>query len=188
MSFELMWHELAPVGRSASSGGYFRQPFGTAEREAVAWFEEAAAARGLRVERDGFGNLKAVWDATAAGPAGGTVLTGSHLDSVLDGGAFDGPLGVVTALAALDLLRERGFSPTRPIAVGVFIEEEGSRFGLGCIGSRLAAGALDLAKAETLSDRNGVPLLDAMADAGLDPSSGSRLLDDVDCFVELHVE
>ena len=61
---------------------------------------------------------------------------------MLDGGAYDGPLGVVSALAAVDQLRDRGFVPARPIGVGVFVEEEGSRFGLACLGSRLATGAV----------------------------------------------
>ena len=70
------------------------------------------------------------------------MLTGSHLDSVLDGGAYDGPLGVVTAFAAVDLLREQGFAPSRRIGIGAFVEEEGSRFGIACLGSRLATGAI----------------------------------------------
>ena len=125
------------VGRP-TSGGYFRQPFTPPERELRAWFVEQCEARGLRVETDGFGNVVGWWDA-GSGPG---VLTGSHLDSVLDGGAYDGPLGVVSALAAIDLLRERGVVPARPIGVSVFVEEEGSRFGLACLGSRLATGAI----------------------------------------------
>ena len=140
--FERMWADLAPVGRSAASGGYFRQPFTSPERELRAWFVEQCAARGLRVETDDFGNVVGWWDVPVPGarsePA---VLTGSHLDSVLDGGAYDGPLGVVSALAAVDLMRARGFVPARPVGVSVFVEEEGSRFGLACLGSRLATGA-----------------------------------------------
>ncbi len=110
--FEQMWSDLAPVGRSASSGGYFRQPFTTPERELSAWFTEQAAARSLRLESDPFGNVVAWWDAeTVRGVDLPGVVTGSHLDSVLDGGAYDGPLGVVSALAAVDRLRERGFRP-----------------------------------------------------------------------------
>ena len=60
--FERMWADLAPVGRSASSGGYFRQPFTTPERELSAWFTEQAAARSLRLESDPFGNVVAWWD------------------------------------------------------------------------------------------------------------------------------
>ncbi len=96
--FERMWTDLAEVGRSTSSGGYFRQPFASAERECHTWFCEQATARGLRLEHDGNGNTVAWWDAGE----GDAVLTGSHLDSVLDGGAYDGPLGVVSALADPD--------------------------------------------------------------------------------------
>ena len=92
------------------------------------------------------------WDA-GSGPG---VLTGSHLDSVLDGGAYDGPLGVVSALAAVDELRERGVVPARPIGVATFVEEEGSRFGIACLGSRLATGATSWEQARELRDRDGV--------------------------------
>ena len=204
--FERMWSDLAPVGRSASSGGYFRQPFTTPERELSAWFTEQAAARSLRLESDPFGNVVAWWDAgisrgepqaaPVAGPAQRhapplpAVVTGSHLDSVLDGGAYDGPLGVVSALAAVDLLRARGFRPGRPIGVSVFVEEEGSRFGLACLGSRLATGATDWSRARALRDRHGVPLEEAMAEEGLEVENPQPWLDSerIECFVELHVE
>jgi N-carbamoyl-L-amino-acid hydrolase len=184
--FEEMWRDLAPVGRSASSGGYFRQPWAAAESELRSWFVEECAARGLTVETDGIGNQVAWWSpGSASGPG---VLTGSHLDSVLDGGAYDGPLGVVSALAAIDVLRDRGFAPDRPVGIGVFVEEEGSRFGRACLGSRLVAGATTWAEARELRDRNGVFLGDAVVDAGLDPSAGLLSLDRVGTFVELHVE
>ena len=189
MSFEQMWRDLAPVGRAAG-GGYFRQPFAGAERECADWFAEEARARGLRLDHDGYGNTVAWWDVPAGTTAapGGDVLTGSHLDSVLDGGAFDGPLGVVSSFAAIDLLRERGFVPTRRIGIGAFVEEDGSRFGLACLGSRLAVGTTTLEQAEALTDRDGVRLGDAWAKADLDPTQGSDLLADVGHFVELHVE
>lgn len=183
MHFEEMWAALAPVGRSASSGGYFRQPWTAAEAELRAWFAEEAQRRGLRLESDALGNTVAWWDAVDGSGEGDAVLTGSHLDSVLDGGAYDGPLGVVSALAAVDLLRERGVVPSRPLGVGVFVEEEGSRFGLACLGSRLAAGAVAWSDVEDLRDRDGVALGDVV-----DGSGGSTLLDGVGCFVELHVE
>lgn len=184
MTFERMWADLATVGRSASSGGYFRQPFASAERECHAWFVEECERRDLTVEHDGNGNTVAWW-----GEGTGGVLTGSHLDSVLDGGAYDGPLGVVSALAALDLLRERGAKPTKPIGVAAFAEEEGSRFGLACLGSRLATGTTSAQHAQELRDRDGVPLLDAMSAAGLEPALGrADWLDRVGCYVELHVE
>ena len=187
-AFEQMWADLAPVGRSASTTGYNRSPFGTAERECHAWFVEQCRARGLRVEHDGNGNTVGWWE-VSTGSSASAVLTGSHLDSVLDGGAYDGPLGVVSALAAIDLLRERGFEPGRPVGVAVFAEEEGSRFGLACLGSRLAVGATSPEQARELTDRDGVPLEDAMAATGLEPALGrSAWLDRVGCYIELHVE
>ena len=176
--FERMWADLAPVGRSARSGGYFRQPFGQAERELADWFREQAEARSLELEQDATGNLVAWWRA-GAGPA---VLTGSHLDSVLDGGAYDGPLGVVSALAAIDELRSRGVVPGRPIGVSVFVEEEGSRFGRACLGSQLATGAVSWAAARGLRDRDGVALEEVVE------GGGPGLLAEVGAFVELHVE
>jgi len=192
MSFEEMWRDLAPVGRSAQSGGYFRQPFTAAERECHAWFVEQATSRGLDVQTDRAGNTVAWWGTPPTHAGTGAVLTGSHLDSVLDGGGYDGPLGVVSALAAVDALRERGFSPGRPIGVGVFVEEEGSRFGLACLGSRLATGAIGWEQAAALCDPDGVRFDEAVAGAGLaSVPAGLRwdaILDRIGCFVELHVE
>src|SRR6478735_5224729 len=184
-----MWSDLAPVGRAASSGGYFRQPFTTPERELSAWFVEQCVARGLRVESDVFGNVVGWWEAPSLVEEGAlrpsrnqAVLTGSHLDSVLDGGAYDGPLGVVSALAAIDLMRARGVVPSRPVGVSVFVEEEGSRFGLACLGSRLATGAITWDVARELADREGVRVGDVIE------GGTSSLLDGVGTFVELHVE
>jgi N-carbamoyl-L-amino-acid hydrolase len=189
--FERMWRDLAPVGRSSVSGGDRRSPFAGAEREAVSWFLEQCSARSLEVERDAYGNLAAWWVSTGSagrgtGSTGGSaVLTGSHLDSVHDGGAYDGPLGVVSALAAVDVLRDRGVAPKVPVGVGVFVEEEGSRFGLACLGSRLATGTTSWSDARSLTDRDGVSLEDALADV---ERGEADLLDGVGRFVELHVE
>ena len=192
MSFEQLWRELAPVGRSAD-GGYVRQPFTSAEREAVAWFRDRCTERGLAVAQDGFGNLVAWWHPEPGQPRRGAVLTGSHLDSVPAGGAYDGPLGVVSALAAVDLLRSRGHRPAAPLGIAVFMEEEGSRFGVACLGSRLATGAWSWERARRLRDRSGTSLADLVAGepAGRDPTGPGRpsgLLAGVRCFVELHVE
>ena len=170
-----------------SEGGYNRQPFGSAERECATWYAEECRRRDLEIEYDGNGNSIAWW--RPDGAAGPGVVTGSHLDSVIDGGAYDGPLGVVSALAAIDLMRERGNVPAVPIGVATFVEEEGSRFGIACLGSRLATGAIGRDTAAGLRDRDGVAVLDAMAAAGLEPDLGpSRLLEGIGTFVELHVE
>ncbi len=190
--FEAMWRTLLPIGRSSASGGYFRQPFTTPETELRHWFAEQSDARAMQLLADPFGNCIAWWPRPPQ-PGERGVLTGSHLDSVLDGGAFDGPLGVASALAAVDVLRDRGFTPARPIGVGVFMEEEGSRFGLACLGSRLITGATTRAEAEQLRDPDGVALLDAIDAAGLDADRWDQpqptsLPDQIECFVELHVE
>jgi N-carbamoyl-L-amino-acid hydrolase len=188
MSFEELWRELQPIGRDNRDGGYHRSPFASAERECVAWYVAAAHARGLEVCCDGQGNMIAWWW-PVDGPRAGGLLIGSHLDSVVSGGAFDGPLGVVSSLAAIDGLRDRGFSPSRPVGVVMFVEEEGSRFGVACLGSRLATGLLAPERARELRDEAGTFLPDALAAAGVEPSLGrSSLLDGVSSYVELHVE
>ncbi|MGH3165380.1 MAG: allantoate amidohydrolase [Trebonia sp.] len=185
--FELLWRELGRIGRNPGSGGYRRFAWTPADRELRAWFEDQAAARGLGYETDRNGNQWAWW----GGPADGAVVTGSHLDSVPDGGAFDGPLGVVSGFLAVDELRARGVQPVRAVAVVNCVEEEGARFGLACVGSRLLCGALDPDSARLLRDADGVTLAEAMKTAGADPDALGRdeqALSRIGAFVELHVE
>ncbi|HEU4425884.1 MAG TPA: allantoate amidohydrolase [Pilimelia sp.] len=181
--FRALWDTLAPIGRDPVSGGYLRYAWTEAELACRRWFAAQAAARRMPVEEDGNGNLFAWW--TPAG-SGAAVVTGSHFDSVPQGGAYDGPLGIAGGFLAVDELRDRGVSPVRPVAVAAFAEEEGARFGVPCLGSRLLTGALDPARAGALTDRDGVMLSAAMGapPAGAQP----ELLDRVGCFVELHVE
>ncbi|MDT0437885.1 allantoate amidohydrolase [Streptomyces sp. NPDC005840] len=183
-----MWRELAPVGRHEGTGGYRRFAWTAADTECRAWFERQARGRGLDVEVDRNGNQWAWLGDPALGDA---VVAGSHLDSVPDGGAFDGPLGVVSAFAALDELRARGARLDRPLGIVNFGDEEGARFGLACVGSRLAAGQLTPAAAHRLTDADGITLPQAMAAAGHDPDAigaDRERLDRIGAFVELHVE
>ncbi|WP_437073340.1 allantoate amidohydrolase [Streptomyces sp. enrichment culture] len=188
MSFHSMWAELLPVGRSSASGGYRRYAWTGADADCRAWFREQAEARGLAHETDRNGNQ---WAWLGDPAAGNAVVTGSHLDSVPDGGAFDGPLGVVSAFAALDELRGRGARFTRPLGIVNFGDEEGARFGLACVGSRLTAGALTVEQAHRLTDGAGVTLPRAMEAAGYDPDTlgpDPERLARIGAFVELHVE
>jgi N-carbamoyl-L-amino-acid hydrolase len=183
-----MWADLLPLGRDKSSGGYRRYAWTAADTDCRAWFRAQAASRGLIHEVDRNGNQWA-WHGDPL--AGDAVVIGSHLDSVPDGGAFDGPLGVVSSFAALDELRRRGAEFTRPVAVANFGDEEGARFGLACVGSRLAAGQLTPRKAYELRDADGVTLPQAMEAAGHDPSAlgpDPERLARIGAFVELHVE
>jgi len=185
--FGTTWADLAGVGRDRVRGGYSRHVFDDAEMQLRQWFGEQAQRRGLEVENDRNGNVWAWWGI----PGPGAVVTGSHLDSVPGGGAFDGPLGVVSGLLAVDELRVRGVSPARPLAIACFAEEEGGRFGLPCMGSRLMTGAVDADQVRRLHDQDGVSVADAARRVGLDPSTmgpDPARLASIGTFVELHVE
>jgi N-carbamoyl-L-amino-acid hydrolase len=185
--FNSLWAEIADIGRDSARGGYSRHVFDDADLALREWFVDAAGRRGLDVETDRNGNLWAWWGA----PGEGALVTGSHLDSVPGGGAFDGPLGVVSALLAVDELRARGVRPSRPLAVVCFAEEEGGRFGVPCLGSRLMTGAADPDAARTLIDRDGVTFADAARRAGLDPAhigADPERVARIGDFIELHVE
>ncbi|PPK92612.1 N-carbamoyl-L-amino-acid hydrolase [Kineococcus xinjiangensis] len=192
-TFRRQWSELEPVGRHAGTGGYRRFAWTAADATCREWFAAAAAERGLDVVADRAGNLTAWWgDPDGSGPGGGPgVVTGSHLDSVPDGGAFDGPLGIVTAFAALDALREEGFVPARPLGIAAFADEEGARFGVACAGSRLLTGELAPDRARALRDDAGTTLAEAAAASGVDVRHLGRdgeALRRIGCYVELHVE
>jgi N-carbamoyl-L-amino-acid hydrolase len=181
--FRRLWDEIAPVGRDAGSGGYLRYALTEPELALRAWFRKQAGQRGMPVTEDGNGNLYARWGDPAAG---GAVLTGSHFDSVPHGGAYDGPLGIVSAFLAVDELRAAGATPVRPVVVAAFVEEEGARFGVPCLGSRLLTGEIAVDRAAGLRDAAGVSFAEALGDrpAGADPGLPGRFA----AFVELHVE
>lgn len=187
-TFHAMWRSLRPIGRSAASGGYRRYAWTGADADCRLWFRMQAEARRLDYEVDRNGNQ---WAWLGDREAGDAVVTGSHLDSVPDGGAFDGPLGVVSAFAALDELRSRRVRFARPFAVVNFADEEGARFGLACVGSRLVAGQLTKEQAYALRDADGISLPEAMEAAGHDPAGigpDPERLARIGAFVELHVE
>lgn len=180
---------IADVGR-APSGGYERFAWTGHDLTLREWFTAEAAARGLAVTVDRAGNQWAWWgDPDADGPG---VVTGSHLDSVPGGGAFDGPLGVASAFAALDALRAAGVVPRRPLGVVNFSDEEGARFGLACLGSRAMTGTVPAERLLGLRDGAGDSLAEVLGRAGAvrpdayghDPEALAR----VGVFVELHVE
>ena len=121
----------------------------------------------------------------------GAFVTGSHLDSVPDGGPFDGPLGIVSAFTAIDLLRCDGVTPRVPVGIVAFSDEEGARFGVACVGSQLSTGALHPERALNLRDGDGTTLADALRKAGRRPEhlgADPELAERVGVYVELHVE
>jgi N-carbamoyl-L-amino-acid hydrolase len=187
MNFDRMWADLAPVGRHPGTGGYRRHAWTREDAVLREWFRGEAEQRGLQVVADRAGNLWA-WTADPDAVGRGLVL-GSHLDSVPDGGAFDGPLGIVSAFAALDRLDRTALR--RPVGIACFADEEGARFGVACAGSRLLTGVLDPDRARSLTDDAGTTMAEALTAAGHDPAALGRddeALRRVGTFLELHVE
>jgi allantoate deiminase len=179
--------ELAEIGK-AEGGGVTRLSFTEEERAAKDLVASYMREAGLAVREDAAGNLIGhreghVGDAPV-------VLTGSHVDSVRNGGDFDGPLGVLGAVEALQTMDERGVETERPVEVVAFADEEGARFSFGMIGSRATAGTLT---PEYLAneDENGVSIAEAMRTSGLDPGridEAARAPGSVYAYVELHIE
>jgi N-carbamoyl-L-amino-acid hydrolase len=185
-SFDSMWADLEPIGRDGRTGGYRRFAWTADDATLREWFAGEAAARGLDLVEDRAGNQWA-WLGDPDADGSGVVL-GSHLDSVPDGGAFDGPLGVVSAFAALDALRDKGLRPARPVAIAHFGDEEGARFGVACAGSRLITGALDPDRARELTDADGTSMAEAMGARAASLGRDTDTLRRIGTFVELHVE
>jgi N-carbamoyl-L-amino-acid hydrolase len=192
VSFDHLWGSILDVGRDAVSGGYRRFAWTTADLTLREWFTGEAQRRGMTVEEDRNGNLWAWWLPPGhTGEPRNAFVTGSHLDSVPDGGAYDGPLGIVSAFAAIDLLRDRRVEPRIPVAVVAFSDEEGARFGVACVGSQLSTGALAPERALNLRDADGTTLAEALTAAGRNPAhvgADPDLAHRVGVYVELHVE
>ena len=146
-------------------------------------------ALNLDVQIDQFGNV--FGERPGSDPRLATVLTGSHLDTVPNGGRFDGSLGVVAALEAVSVINDAGVDLPRAIQVVSFSCEESSRFGVGTLGSALVAGVMAPEEALTLEDDDGVSIAEALATAGFVPQdllSVRRDPGEFRAFIELHIE
>jgi len=187
--FEESFGSLAAIGRNEVSGGWTRFAWTPEDAEARVWFIRTARAAGAKVEADRDGNLWAL-----AGPAGAAdrlVATGSHLDTVRNGGAFDGALGVVSGLLALRRIVASGIALKRGIAVIAFVDEEGGRFGTPTLGSELLCGEREPADVLDRADPRGVTMREAMDAAGVNTGNlggDEARLARLDAYVELHVE
>ncbi|MCT8997855.1 Zn-dependent hydrolase [Chelativorans intermedius] len=176
---------LGQIGRNPRTGGIDRLSFSDADMEGRRFVAGLMEAAGLSVSMDGAGNLSGRWEA-GSGPV---LMLGSHLDSVPDGGMFDGALGVLAALESVRAMREAGFAPARPVEVIATAEEEG-RFG-GMFGAQALAGQVTREWLETAQDEAGTRLADAMRAQGLDPLAAldaKRPQGSIHAFLELHVE
>lgn len=178
---------LAQFG-AAAEGGITRYALSQAEKAATDTVAQWMAEAGLEVRRDAVGNLFGRLPGQRPGPA---ILTGSHLDSVPNGGNYDGPAGVLGALEVLQSLREQGMVPELPIEAVSFIGEEGSRFAYGLLGSSFVAGNFPYEKIGEIRDRDGVVLADAMRAYGAEPEdarSAAVAPGTYAAYVEMHIE
>jgi beta-ureidopropionase / N-carbamoyl-L-amino-acid hydrolase len=177
--FATWFGELAAIGSSET--GWNRLAWSPLEAEARAWFTRTAESIGLRVQRDGAGTLWAVTDDADQGP---WVCAGSHLDTQPDGGAYDGALGVVSALAAAAALIDAGAPRRHPLAVVAFVDEEGARFRTPTFASLALTGRLDIDHVlEVMGDAP------AIYDVTRESLLASRSqLERIRCFLEVHVE
>jgi hydantoinase/carbamoylase family amidase len=180
--------ELATYNDDPAAGGITREVYTPTYARAldlvIGWMHEA----GLRTRLDAVGNLYGSW--AGSDPDAPRVLTGSHVDTTLNAGAYDGVLGVLGAIEAVQTLRAAGFAPRRTIEVVAWAGEE-PRFGTGCVGSRCAAGELTRADLDRLVDRDGISMARALRDAGFDPDRLADAVIDpptVHALVELHIE
>ena len=168
--------ELYEIG-AEPDGGAYRPLYGPAWATAVERVERWLKDAGLKPRRDAVGNL---WGRAEGTDKGKSIVTGSHIDTVRHGGRLDGALGIVAGLTAVQSLLKAKGKPRRPLEVVAICEEEGSRFATSFWGSRAVTGAIDTVDAEIAA---------AMQERGLDPTKiASAARDDIDTFVELHIE
>jgi len=165
-----------------------RVVFSPADLKARFWLKERCKAAGLSIREDAIGNTFVRW--TGADPAAPAVGTGSHIDAIPNAGKYDGVVGVLGGLEAIRALQRCGFRPKHSIELLVFTSEEPTRFGIGCIGSRMLSGALSPHAAGKLTDGNGDTLEAVREHAGFHGALQSVSLPAgyYKAFVELHIE
>lgn len=170
---------------ATGAGGISRFAWSEPLDEVTRFVAGELVSLGLVAETDAAGNLIARWEVGEGGP----VMAASHLDTVPNGGAFDGVVGVLGAVEAIRILRREGFVPARPVWIGAFMDEEGTRFGTTLFGSRAFAGR-DMSGSLDAVDADGVSLRDAMRARGADPElvGEAARARELSAYLELHVE
>ncbi len=165
-----------------------RVVFTATERRARAWIKDRCVESGLILRDDTVGNTFARW--VGSDPEAAAIGTGSHIDAIPNAGKYDGVVGVLGGLEAIRALQRAGFRPKRSIELLIFTSEEPTRFGIGCLGSRLLSGALAADAARKLTDSDGATLADVLRSAGHTGGLESAKLPGgyYKAFVELHIE
>lgn len=179
--------ELAKIS-DAEPPAVTRVVFSETDARAREWFIQRCWEAGLDVRRDAVGNMFARWGGSEANaPAVGT---GSHIDAIPNAGKYNGVVGVLGGLEAIRTLQRGGFRPKHSIELLLFTSEEPTRFGIGCLGSRLLSGTLSPDLARKLVDKDGASLEEVRGKAGFfEPLEEVKLSDNYyKAFVELHIE
>ncbi|MHC1717807.1 MAG: Zn-dependent hydrolase [Acidaminococcaceae bacterium] len=184
---ETLFAKLAAFGKN-NEGGLTRLSYSPEFQAAQTMLAEFMKNIGMTVAIDAVGNMIGTYPGRDNSLA--PVCCGSHLDSVPNGGTFDGALGIVTALECLRSWHEENWQPLRPVKVIAFVEEEGSRFGSVCFGSRAMAGELQGTDPVSFRNSAGRTLPEFLADCHLDndPFNMETSLQNNAAFVELHIE
>ncbi|MBM7570121.1 Zn-dependent hydrolase [Aquibacillus albus] len=188
---ERLWNrinELGEIGRS-ENGGLNRFSFTDEERQAKELIKKYMAEAGLSVREDEIGNVFGKMD--GKNPNGKTVLIGSHIDTVLNGGKFDGAVGVLSGIEVLQTLNEKGITTENPLEVVAFTDEEGARFSTGLLGSEAYIGDLTYNDLADNTDNNGISIAEAMINQGYDPTNLASVKADansIKCYLEVHIE
>ena len=172
----------------AEPPGVTRIVFTPADLQARAWMIARCKEAELAVRQDAIGNIFARWN--GADPAAPAVGTGSHIDAIPNAGKYDGVVGVLGGLEAIRALQRSGFRPKNSIELLVFATEEPTRFGIGCLGSRLLSGTLSADAATQLKDHDGESVDEVRRKAGLNGNLQEVKLPKgyYKAFVELHIE
>ena len=173
---------LGEIGRDPATGGMNRTAFSPADLEARRWFVSQLEAAGMQVRLDPAANIIGRIEGTD--PTRSAIVLGSHLDSVPQGGRFDGALGLMVALEVVRSLSDLGITLTHPLEIVSFTDEEG-----GLVGSRAWIGTLDATDLER--EYGGRNFAQVLRELGLDPAdvgAAIRAPSDVGAYVELHVE
>jgi ureidoglycolate amidohydrolase len=162
--------------------------FTSADLEARAWLRKKCEAADLEVRQDAIGNTFFRW--AGKNPSAAAVATGSHIDAIPNAGKYDGVVGVLGGLEAIRALKASGFQPTRSIELILFTSEEPTRFGIGCLGSRMLAGTLTPSASRCLKDDAGELLEEVRLKAGMLGALETVPLptNHYAAFVELHIE
>src|SRR5574337_387590 len=165
-----------------------RVVFTEADLRARVWITSHCTETGLTMRTDATGNTFARWP--GADPAAPAVGTGSHIDAIPNAGRYDGVVGVLGGLEAIRALQRAGFRPKNSIELLIFTSEEPTRFGVGCLGSRLLSGTLTPEAARKLTDSNGDSLEAIRKKAGFsgDLEAVKLSASYYEAFVELHIE